>query len=267
MELSKERKKIAIVTGASAGLGKEFALQLEKKYFLDEIWLLARRADPMKQLAEKLQKANAVIIPCDLNSDSDIRALIDKIKRENPSVSFLVNNAGFGKLGPFTELTEQEQMQMISLNVTALTRLTYSILPFCAPGSCIIQVASSIAFCPAPFFAVYAATKSFVLSLSRALQFELKPKGIHVIAVCPGPVNTEFFDVANNNGFMKSDRVAPKTFNHALMADPKKVVTKALNDAEKKRSISIYSFSINFFARIVAFIPKSLAMKVISNRY
>lgn len=266
MKEAKPRKKIALVTGASSGLGVEFALQIEKKYFLDEIWLVARRAAPMKELAQKFLKSTGVILAYDLTNRSDLAALQKRLAEENPEIEFLVNNAGYGKVGPFDKLGLDEQVQMIDLNVTALTFLSRAAIPYMKPGSCIIQVASSAAFSPAPFFAVYAATKAFVVSLSDALGYELRPQGIKVLAVCPGPVETEFFTVAQKSEFMKDKVGEAEPFNHALYASSKDVVAKAITDLAKGKRHSIYSFSIQLFAAAAPIVPIWIKLKALASR-
>jgi short-subunit dehydrogenase len=263
---TKNRKKIAIITGASSGLGLEFAKQIEQDYYLQEIWLIARRTEPMRELAEGFQKSKPVVLALDLTDAGDLSSLKKKIQDENPDIEFLVNNAGFGKIGPFAEVGLEEQLQMIDLNVRTLTHLSHICIPFMGKGSRILQIASSIGFCPAPYFAVYAATKAFVVSFSDALGFELRARGINVTAVCPGPVATNFFSVAQKNKFMQ-DKVADEApFNRALMANASDVVAKALADAENGRKRSVYGFLINGFVRILPFVPRSLAMKALSLR-
>jgi short-subunit dehydrogenase len=263
---AKPRKKIAIITGASSGLGAEFALQIERNFYLDEIWLIARRSGPMNELAEKFLKSHAVILSLDLTSRSDLAALEKRLADENPEIEFLVNNAGYGKIGPFEQLGVHEQIQMIDLNVTALTFLSRVGIRFMKPGSSLIQVASSAAFSPAPYFAVYGATKAFVVSLSDALGFELRDQGIQVIAVCPGPVDTEFFSVAQKNEFMKDKVGDAEPFNHALYASPRKVVAKALSDLAKGKRHSIFGISIKLFSTAAPFLPVALKLRALASR-
>lgn len=262
----KLRKKIAIVTGASSGIGAEFALQIEKNFYLDEIWMIARRTGPMRELAEKFLKSKAVIIPLDLTDRSDLAAFEHRLAEENPIIEFLVNNAGYGKIGPFGELGVEEQIQMIDLNVTTLTFLSRIGIPYMNPGSSLIQVASSVAFSPSPFFAVYAATKSYVVSLSDAIGFELRKHGIKVLAVCPGPVETEFFSVAQKNQFMK-DRVGDaEPFNRSFYASPRDVVAKALVDLAKGRRHSIYGGAIKFLACVAPLLPLAVKLRTLAKR-
>jgi len=267
MKEAKPRKKIALITGASSGLGAEFALQIEKKFYLDEVWLVARRATPMKELSEKFLKSVGVILPYNLTNRSDLAALQKRLQEEKPEIEFLVNNAGYGKVGPFDQLGLEEQVQMIDLNVTALCFLTRIAIPYMKPGSSIIQVASSAAFSPAPYFAVYAATKAFVVSLSDALGYELKGHGIKVLAVCPGPVETEFFSVAQKSEFMKDKVGEAEPFNRALYATAKNVVAKALSDLSKGKRHSIYSFSIQLFAAAAGLVPTRFKLKALASRH
>jgi uncharacterized protein len=265
MAEAKPRKKIAIITGASAGLGTEFALQIERNYFLDEIWLIARREDPMRELAGKFLKSRGVVLALDLTRPGDLAAVEARLREENPEVRLLVNNAGYGKIGPFADLGLSEQMRMVELNVNALTFLSHVVLPYMQAGSGIIQVASSIAFVPAPYFAVYAATKAYVLSLSEAIGFELRGKGIQVIAVCPGPVATEFFSVARTNEFLKDHAAPLEPANNAFAADAGAVVAKALSDLDRGRRRSIYGVLIKAFAFFVPHLPRSLILRLLGN--
>jgi short-subunit dehydrogenase len=258
-------KTVAIVTGASAGLGAEFALQLEKRYFFDEIWLVARRDAPMRELADKFLKAQAVIIPLDLTRRSDLAALGQRLAEEKPEIEFLVNNAGLGKYGPFAELGLDEQVQMLDLNVTALTWLTRAAIPYMKPGASIIQVASAAAFSPSPYFAVYAATKSFVVSFSDALGYELRDHGIRVVAVCPGPVETEFFSVARRSTTLEESGEEPAK-RRAFLADPRAVVAKALADLERGRRHSVFGTPIRLFARFAAFLPLGFRLRAMAKR-
>jgi short-subunit dehydrogenase len=266
MAEAKNPKKIALVTGASAGLGAEFALQIEKKYFLDEIWLVARRSAPMRELGEKFLKSRAVVLELDLTSRSDLVELEKRLAEEKPEINILVNNAGYGKYGPFAALGLDEQIKMIELNVTALTWLSRVAIPYMKPGSRIVQVASSAAFTPSPYFSVYAATKSFVVSFSDALGYELAEQGIGVIAVCPGPVETEFFGVAQKNEYMK-DRVGDaEPVTKAFMASPRDVVAKALRDLDRGRRHSVFGMPIGFFARIAPLLPIGIRLRAMAKR-
>ncbi|MGE3261240.1 MAG: SDR family NAD(P)-dependent oxidoreductase [Bacteriovoracia bacterium] len=266
MDGSKTKKKIAIITGASSGLGAEFALQIEASFYLDEVWLIARRQEPMRDLARRFQKSKAVLISYDLSNRNDLVNFEKKLEAEQPQIEILVNNAGYGKIGPVAELGMNEQMQMIDVNVYALTYLTKASIPFMVAGSKILQVASSIGYCPAPFFAVYAATKAYVVSFSEALGHELKPKGIQVLAVCPGPVATEFFDEAVKNDYLKKKNTPAKPFNEMVRASAHQVVEKALADLGKRRHRSIFGWQIQLFVFFLPFVPQALLFRALEKR-
>lgn len=168
----------------------------------------------------------------------------------------LVNAAGFGKFGTVEEITNLEssaQTDMIDINCRALTKMTEICLPYFSRGSRIINLASAAAFCPQSGFAVYAASKSYVLSFSRALHAELKRKGIYVTAVCPGPVETEFFVHAGNSGSLTKE---------TLMARPEAVVSQALNDSRAKKEISIYGAIMKGAEAAAKLLPHSLVIQL-----
>ncbi|RAL23118.1 short-chain dehydrogenase [Lujinxingia litoralis] len=244
---------IAIITGASAGMGRHFALQLDARGDLDEIWLIARRKERMEELASELTHARARIFALDLCVPSSFDEVSRALEQEAPNVAWLINNAGFGKIGRFEAIPPQSNLQMLDLNIRALTDLTQRALPFCSAGSRIIQVASSAGFLPITNFSVYAASKAYVVNFSNALAREVRPRGIGVTAVCPGPVQTEFFDVAATEGGAKSGPPG-------VMASPEKVVARALKDAERRRLLSVYGVSIKAFTFFSRFIPRPLAL-------
>lgn len=225
--------KIAIVTGASSGLGREFVRLMDQSFkSIDEIWVVARRKERLEELQEEVT-IPLVPFELDLEEEDWIKSIESALKERQPRVKMLVNCAGFGKIGDWNEVPLEQEIGMVDVNCRALTAMTYLAIPYMAENSRIIQLASSAAFLPQPRFAVYAATKSYVLSFSRALNEELKGSGIVVTAVCPGPVRTEFFDIAEKTG-----EVA--LYKKLVMADPKKVVRKAFRDSLQRRSVSVY---------------------------
>lgn len=237
--------KAAVVTGASSGIGREFVRQLGYFYKdLDEIWVIARRRERMEQLRKEI-RVPLRIFEGDLMKKQVYKDYHRALREYIPDIRMLVNAAGFGKSGSFTEIAgegKRIQTDMIDLNCRALTRMTQMTLPYMKQGSRIINLASAAAFCPQPDFAVYAATKSYVLSFSRALGAELKSGGIYVTAVCPGPVKTEFFTVSGElSGALKK----------LSLAEAPAVVHKALKDSRKRRPVSVYGISMNV-ARIGA---------------
>ena len=197
-------KKIGIITGASSGMGAEFARQLAAKKLCDELWIVARRNDRLSELKTQIEKDNQIVITpvaLDLTGAAGAQAFNSYLKENFPSdaeLKILVNNAGFGTYGPFDETPVEREMQMIDVNCTSLTGICGYALPYMKKDGIIINTASLAAFMPLGNFAVYAATKAYVLNFSLALAAELKPRGISVTALCPGSVSTEFANVASN---------------------------------------------------------------------
>ena len=211
--------RIAVITGASSGIGREFARQIPKLYKrLDEVWVIARRTERLKELEKELS-VPVRIFDSDLKRDYIYEKLKNTLERENPDIRMLVNAAGYGRTGQFDESDLDGQLGMIDVNIRALTRITGLCIPYLNKGGRILQVASAAAFAPQPEFAVYAASKSYVYSFSQSLACELEEKGIHVTAVCPGSVDTEFFEHAGGvSGSMKT----------SLCRDVRTVVRQAL---------------------------------------
>ena len=249
--------KIALVTGASSGMGREAACFLaEHAKKLDEIWLIARRKEEMEKLTKQYPNVNFRIFAMDLLEETDEDELILALNVSKPRIKFLVNASGFGKIGSFCETSEKDNTNMVRLNCEALTRMTYIALPYMQENSYILQFASSAAFLPQPGFSVYAASKSYVLSFSRALNQELKSRKIHVTAICPGPVKTEFFDIAQ-------EKAEIKLYKKLVMANPKKVVKKAFLDAKKGKVISVYGCTMKAFRGLCKVLPHQFILKFI----
>ncbi|MCD7725977.1 MAG: SDR family NAD(P)-dependent oxidoreductase [Clostridiales bacterium] len=224
---------IAIITGASSGMGREFAWQLDARLGkTDEIWLLARRKEPMEELARAMRSKTRTIA-IDLTREQEIRQFAEVLAIQNPNITVLVNCAGIGTHGVFQKQSLQEIEEMIDLNIMALTRMTKLCLPYMHKGSKLIQFASGAAFVPQAAFAVYAASKSYVYSFSRALSQELKGTGICVIAVCPGPVNTPFLKHAYGDG----EKLNP--CKKLIMAKTECVVAKAIADCKQNKTVSV----------------------------
>lgn len=223
--------KIAVVTGASSGIGREFARQIPHLYrHLDELWVVARRTDRLKEL-EKDAPLPVRIFDGDLRRDYIYERLQKELDRQNAEIRMLVNAAGYGKTGRFEEIPLADQLGMIDLNCRSLTKMTGICLPHLRKGSRIVNIASAAAFSPQPGFAVYAAGKSYVYRLSMALREELKGKGILVTAVCPGPVETEFFQISGE---------LPGKLKTAFRQGVSEVVRQALKDAAKGKPVSVY---------------------------
>ncbi|WP_186564264.1 SDR family NAD(P)-dependent oxidoreductase [Lawsonibacter celer] len=215
--------KIAIVTGASSGLGRAFVRQLDREGGLDEIWGVARRAGRMEELAAELNTPMRALA-LDLVKPESIEALKDRMEEEQPDVRVLINAAGFGKFGTYADMTLPETSDMIDLNCKAAANLTAAVIPHMGRGGRVLEICSSASFQPLPGFNVYAATKAFLLHYSRALRWEVAPRGICVTAVCPGWIKTEFMKVAR-------DTANGRTVRHYPFAlRPETVASRALRD-------------------------------------
>ena len=244
--------KIAVVTGASSGMGREFVRRLDSAEIYDEIWVIARRRGRMEALAAE---TNAVlrILALDLTKEESIDEYKALLEKEKPSVSVLVNGSGVGRFGAFADCALEDYYAMIDLNVKALVAMTYVTLPYMAPGGQIYQIDSMSAFQPVPYINVYGATKAFVLSFSRALNAEVQDRGIRVMAVCPGWVRTEFFDHAVTDDTIKY---------YNKFYEPEQVVKTALKDMKKGKDVSVCGFSVKAQVLAVKFLPHKTVMRV-----
>jgi len=249
--------KIALVTGASSGMGRESVLQIGDRFAgLDEIWAVARRADRL----EALGRESAVPVRCfalDLTEEESLRVLAAALEAERPQIKLLVNAAGYGKLAKIGGVPRAAETGMVRLNCEALCAVTHLALPYMAKNSRILQFASAAAFLPQPGFGVYAATKAFVLSYSRALDAELRGRGILVTAVCPGPVRTEFFETAGDGGLMPF-------YKRLAMADPKRVVRCALRDSMMGKRVSVCGVLMKSFRLLSKVVPHGLILRVLA---
>lgn len=231
---------IAIITGASSGMGWEFAGRLDgllKK--TDEIWLLARRKDKLDALAAQMKtKTRAIAI--DLADEKELAQFAEVLAISNAKITVLINCAGTGTYGAFTKLDNKACSEMLRVNVLALTELTRLCLPYMKKGSRIIELASGAAFLPQADFAVYAASKAYVYSFGRALAKELRESGIIVTTVCPGPVDTPFLNHAYNSPACMS------WLKKLAMETPKRVAETALLDSRKGKAVSVCGLPMKF---------------------
>lgn len=247
--------KIAVVTGAGSGMGKEFAIQLSQKEKFDEMWVIGRREDKLKALSAEVS-CPVRPIPLDLTVPSSFETYKNLLKEQKPTVSVLANCSGFGKFGTYEDIPLSESLNMIDLNSKGLVAMTELTLPYMEKGSKIAQLDSLSSFQPVPYLNVYAAGKAFVLSYSRALNKELKDRGISVLAVCPGWVKTDFFDRAT-----ETDKKAVTYFN--VMYEAKDVIRTAIKDLYKgKKDVSIHGFQVKAQVLLVKLLPHSLVMKI-----
>ena len=250
---------IAVVTGASSGMGKEFVLQLSHYITVDEIWVIARREDALNALKTQCSLPVRPVV-LDLCQDAAFAEYEALLKAEKPNVKLLVNAAGFGKFGSFQNIPLKDELRMIDLNCKALVAMTRLTLPYMTKGSHILQLDSLSAFQPVPYITTYGATKSFVLSYSRAMNAELKGSGIRMMAMNPGWVKTEFF----NHAFQTSVNEV-QYFDRLYEAED--VVATGLKDLYKsKKDVSIHGLPVRNQVRLVKLLPHSLVMKVWLNQ-
>lgn len=250
-------KKITLITGASSGLGKDFAIEYAKAR--QDLFLIARRLDRLNALKAELESIYGIQVFTAQVDLADPDQLESFLKSLDPDlfVHRLINNAGFGHHGPFEESPEMTADGMIEVNITALTRLCSYFIPKMkeAKEGEILNVASMAAYTPGPYMAQYYATKAYVLSLSMALHEELKPYGIKVSALCPGPTHTEFGKAAH----YKNDSGIQKSLSMASLP----VVQMAIRALGKNRSVAVPGFSNKVLHVLMKLIPKSISAKVL----
>ncbi|MBO5892470.1 MAG: SDR family NAD(P)-dependent oxidoreductase [Oscillospiraceae bacterium] len=247
---------IAIVTGASSGMGREFVTQLSQYVQVDEIWVIARRKSALESLQKEVQAPIRPVV-LDLCEAESFPILEKLLAQERPNIRLLVNAAGFGKIGAYHKIPTEEEAKMIDLNCKALVLMTRLVLPYMERGSHILQLDSLSAFQPVPFISTYAATKSFVLSYSRAMNRELKPRGIRMMAMSPGWVKTEFFNravVTNGDNELQ---------HYSHLWEAKDVVATGLKDLyRRKKDYSVHGFSTRMQVRLVKLLPHSIIMNI-----
>ena len=246
--------RIAIITGASSGMGRELVHQLDRKEKYDEIWVIARREDRLEALKEEVSQNTLRSVPLDLTDPESIGKYEALLKAEQPDVRLLANVSGFGKFGKYHEIELQDCMKMIDLNVKALVAVTQTTLPYMQRGSQILQWDSLSSFQPVPYLNVYASTKAFVLSYSRALNVELAPRGIRVTAVCPGWVKTEFFDHAE-----ATSSTAVTYFNQWY---PSEFVVKEALSKMHRKDVIVPGFRIRTQVFFTKLLPHRLVMRI-----
>lgn len=243
-------KKIAIITGATGGIGGEFVRQI-LRYGLDEVWAIGRNETKLNELRKKY---GDMIVPvtADLSEVTGIEKIEKMLSEQKPEVRFLINNAGIAKMASYKEYSGEEIIRMIDVNCKASVLLCNLCIPYMKPGSNILNISSASAFQPNPYINLYAASKAFERSYSRALNVELKGTGITVTAVCPGWVDTELLPKEMNG----------RTVKYPGIVTAENVVKTALKDAEKKRDMSVCSLYVKCQYVNVKFLPQRLVMKI-----
>lgn len=247
--------KTAIITGASSGLGQEFARQLKEVFpEVECCWLIARRGDRLKKLAAAMSDLEVECLALDLCDTMSLMAFQEKLVANQPEVTLLVNNAGCGYLGRIGEVDTASQTRMIDLNLRALTAITNMTVPFMTSGSRILNVSSIASFCPNPRMTVYSASKAYVTAYTIGAAEELKNKKISVTAVCPGPMATEFVDVGNIVGNSRMFEILP-------YCDQVRVAAGALRAARAGRTIYTPKLFYKFYRLLAKVTPTKLMVK------
>ena len=247
--------KIAVITGASSGMGRELAVQVSKKEQFDEIWVIARREQALESLKKEI-KTKERPVALDLKNPESFETYKALLEKEKPEVAMLGNCAGYGKFGRYDQISLDDCMGMIDLNCKALVAMTQLTLPYMKHGGKILQLDSLSAFQPVPYLNVYGSSKSFVLSYSRALNRELKSKGIRVMSVNPGWVKTEFFDHATQTS---NDAVT----YYNIMYEAKDVIKTAVRDLyHSKKDVSIHGLPVKLQVLGVKLLPHKLIMEI-----
>lgn len=248
-------KKIAVITGASSGMGRRFAETIEQYGTFDEVWVIARRAPELEAL-RKTVPFPIRPLALDLTDRRSFAAYAEALAAEPVEVGLLLNASGFGKFRAVMDTPLDVNLNMTDLNCQAVVAMCQLTVPYMPQGGQIINIASVAAFQPIPYINIYGATKAFVLSFSRALNRELRSHGIAVMAVCPFWTKTAFFDRA------VADGETPVVKKYVAMYDPADIVRRTWRDAKRKRDVCKYGFIARFQSGLAKLLPHRLVMDV-----
>lgn len=248
-------KNIAILTGASSGIGREFVKTLKDHMNVEEVWVVARSEDKLRALQDETP-IPVKPVPLDLSDPSFIGKMQSLLRAEDPDVRFLLNASGYGKFDAVENLSMEDDLGMIDLNCRALTAMTKLVLPYMHDGAKIIEIASVAAFQPIPYINVYGASKAFVLSFSRALNREVRKRGIHVMALCPFWTKTAFFDRA----VRKDEEAVVKKY--VAMYETSFIVDKAWKALARGKDHVVPGFKAKAQVALVKMLPHSLVMTI-----
>ena len=258
--------KTALVTGASSGIGETFARELANRN--TNLVLIARSQDKLEQLASELTSKHQIkteVIVQDLTEPGAGQVVFDRVQAKCLTIDLLINNAGFGDYGAFSDRDLSKQMAMVKLNITVLLELTGLFLPEMQElgSGGIINISSIAGFQPLPYMSVYAATKAFVLNFSEALWAENKDLGVHILAVCPGPTESEFFKRADfPNTFAKGNGSSNS------MASSEEVVKQALKAMDKKQSTLVTGGIGNqLLVNVPRFVPRDFLVSAVEKQF
>ena len=244
---------VAIITGASGGIGSEFARQISRLDGIDEMWLIARNEERMIKLGEELGLKYKVI-SADLTTAEGIEKVRAALKEEAPRVKFLVNASGFGNYGAFDEISEDEVVRMIDLNVKALVLITHMTVPYMERGGRIVELGSGSCFTPLPYFNIYSSSKVFVLHYTKSLNYELKKYGVKATCFCPGWVDTEFLGKSLANG-----NTHPKSMKPLLKCED--VVRRCVKASVKGRAMCVTNWYTKLQHLMFKLLPDKLLTK------
>ncbi len=256
--------KTALITGASSGIGETFAQELAQKNH--NLILVARSQDKLDLLAANLTSKYQVqteVIVQDLTEPSAGKTVFDLVRAKEMTVDMLINNAGFGDYGTFSDRPLEKQMAMIQLNIAAVVELTGLFLPLMQQrgNGAIINVASIAGFQPIPYMSVYAASKAFILNFSEALWAENKDTGVNILVACPGPTESQFYDRAD---FPNS----ATGLNGMTMASAEKVVRETLQALEKGQSTAVVGgFANQLIVNLPRLVPRDLLVSVVGKQF
>ncbi len=252
--------KIAIITGASSGLGVEFSEAIIRKFNdLDEIWIMARRKELLEQFASKHKGIKIRVLPMDIANENSYTELERLLKKENPEVEILINNAGYERSGRFDKQSTNDILAMINLNVKGMTMINYLCIPYMSLGSICIITCSISSFVPIPNQAVYSASKAYVYYLGKALREELKDKGISVLLLCPGNMDTE---MNPKNKMRQSERI-----NKLPFLDMQVVTEKALKKAKTGSAVYTPGIFYKFYRLISKILPSAFMINIAKKFY
>ncbi len=255
----------ALITGASSGIGAAFAKALAMRQ--TNLVLVARAKDKLHLLAQQLQEQYPIqieVLAQDLAAPGAASSVFEAVTQKNIAIDLLINNAGFGDYGLFSESSLAKQLEMIQVNISALLELTYHFLPQMQQRGSggVINISSIAGFQPMPYMSVYAATKAFVLSFSEALWAENQDKGVKVLAVCPGPTQTDFFDRA---GFA---RLASSTSDNQRSVSPEVVVHEALKALDGETATVVTGgFGNQIIVNLPRFFPRETLVKIVEQQF
>lgn len=254
----------ALITGASSGIGAAFAQALARRK--NDLVLVARSQEKLNQLAQDLRQQHGIeveVLVQDLTAPDAATIVFEAVTHQKIVVDILINNAGFGTYGAFSETSLPKQLEMIQLNVLSLVNLTYQFLPQMQQrgSGTIINLGSIASFYPLPYMSVYAATKAFVLSFSEALWAENQAKGVKVLAVCPGATKTNFFELAGLEEFASSSA------GNQTYATPESVVQDTLKALEKPASTMVSGIPNQMLVNLPRFLPRNTLVKLIEQQF